>query len=280
MSSTFIDVSNYTNIPDSYILPSIQDYIYLYTNGLLPAAPAVSNVLTSLNQATNYNATNSVQNCQKSYDEWYLNNQNCSANLLNIPSQADISNNFGNLSCLGFEQTMGLIFNDRYAGQYTGCQPVIANLTFDEYIIQLVQGFQNHISSVTTAFGSINNGFTNFETVNHQYTDTYLQSIQSITSLNNTVANVLDTPLFNQLSCKFVSTESILFVNGFCGGFMTNFFTLIWLVFVTCTVAFLSMLPVFCAARVLKKQSEDDDNSGIELRQHLPDSSRVIIING
>lgn len=256
------DLSGFANlsIPDSYVIPIQQQYIGLFQNGELPVTTNVGKELMQLDYLTGGNPTTTCF----ARDIWVLNSINCtSAYGTPFESALGAQDNFGQSTCIGFDQYENFTGSQRYSAQST-----CVNNTF---IVPQITGFKNHLSQVKTLFTNVQTSLNNVSNYNDQYMSQIRSAVEPLDDISNNVLNILNmvgnnqTGLLSNLNCTFLQTNSKDAIDNLCIAYLPILFVTSICILAFATAALLGLLPIFFAGKIQmadkKKLYENNENN-------------------
>lgn len=243
-------LAEYMTMSDSEIIPGQQLYVGLYKAGELPVTAAVATDLNTLNGYTNTSSACSL-------DTWVLNSINCTSSMGAAFNPSQPTNNYGNPTCIGFNQFSTYTGSDRYT---SGSCPNING-------VPLVNGFETHLNQVNTVFGTLQTDLNIVSSNNANFMSEVRNVITPFATVGDTINDILQTVgnsqtgIIANMNCAFIGANTHSVVDDICIGYLPLIFETCIFLFFFLLISILGLSPIFFAGKIQVKTIESADNT-------------------
>jgi hypothetical protein len=260
------NVSSYYNlsIPDSFVIPIQYAYINLLKTGQLPANAVVAAELVDLNQYTNSQYSASLYSCNDSQDTWQLNSINCTVSEGEIFLSNDSATfDYGSPTCMSFNQYANFQPSDRYNNKYQSCAAQ-NNVSYDNFVMGFIGGFQNHLTDMSQVFGDIQNDLDTVNSTNEQFMQEARSLAQPLLAVNSSVLDILNlvgndqTGLMSNFNCAFLKSNGQDVIDHLCIAYLPDLFLVSACIVVFTFLALIALFPVYLLEKMFKLEKKRD----------------------
>jgi hypothetical protein len=288
LSSIFNQIQNFSayyndSIPDSIVIPYEESTIDSFKYGILPVSSSVLKTLVALNSFTNREYSQEKYQCSETGDAWQLNSTNCTvANGTEFTSADPASFNYGEPTCMSFDQYSSYQPTDRYGAKYSTC-PAQQGIPYDTVVLGLVQGFQNHMTDVNQVFTSLENDLNTVNGTNAKFMQEAKSLVEPLVDINTKALELLtfvgnsSTGLLSEFNCLFLQANAQNTVDHVCVSYLPDLFVVSICILIFGIIALLALFPVYFLEKMCVQDKEKSREERI--RENEAEHHRILLRN-